>query len=61
MGEGAPAAEQKQAIRLETWSRLDREEISTFPRPAKGRIPNVRGADAAAARLAPEAAVVAAK
>jgi 5-formyltetrahydrofolate cyclo-ligase len=52
MRAGAPIGERKQAIRVETWSRLDREGISTFPRPVRGRIPNVRGADAAAARLA---------
>jgi 5-formyltetrahydrofolate cyclo-ligase len=31
---------------------LDREGISTFPRPVRGRIPNVREAEAAAERLA---------
>jgi 5-formyltetrahydrofolate cyclo-ligase len=46
------SAQQKQAIRLATWSRLDAEKVSTFPRPVKGRIPNVKGADAAAERLA---------
>ncbi|HYY87514.1 MAG TPA: 5-formyltetrahydrofolate cyclo-ligase [Chloroflexota bacterium] len=45
------AAERKQAIRLAVWERLDREKISTFPRPVKGRIPNVKGAEAAAERL----------
>ena len=45
-------AEQKQAIRLAVWQRLDAEGISTFPRPVRGRIPNVKGADAAAERLA---------
>ena len=45
-------AEQKQAIREQVWRRLDAEGISTFPRPVRGRIPNVRGADAAAERLA---------
>jgi 5-formyltetrahydrofolate cyclo-ligase len=46
------AAEDKQAIRLAVWQRLDAEGISTFPRPVRGRIPNVKGADAAAERLA---------
>jgi len=45
-------AEQKQAIREQVWRRLDAEGISTFPRPVRGRIPNVRDADAAAERLA---------
>ena len=45
-------AEQKQAIREHVWRRLDAEGISTFPRPVRGRIPNVRDADAAAERLA---------
>lgn len=34
------------------WRRLDDQQISTFPRPVRGRIPNVRDADAAAERLA---------
>jgi 5-formyltetrahydrofolate cyclo-ligase len=46
------AAEEKQAVRLAIWQRLDAEGISTFPRPVRGRIPNVKGADAAAERLA---------
>jgi 5-formyltetrahydrofolate cyclo-ligase len=45
-------AQEKQAIRLAMWQRLDAEGISTFPRPVRGRIPNVKGADAAAERLA---------
>jgi 5-formyltetrahydrofolate cyclo-ligase len=45
-------AEDKQAIRLAVWHMLDAEGISTFPRPVRGRIPNVKGADAAAERLA---------
>ena len=45
-------AEDKQAIRLAVWQMLDANGISTFPRPVRGRIPNVRGADAAAERLA---------
>ena len=42
----------KQQIRETVWRRLDAEGISTFPRPVRGRIPNVRDADAAAERLA---------
>lgn len=46
------AAERKQHIREAVWRRLDTEDISTFPRPVRGRIPNVRDADAAAEQLA---------
>jgi 5-formyltetrahydrofolate cyclo-ligase len=46
------AAATKQGIREAVWSRLDAEGISTFPRPVRGRIPNVRDADAAAEQLA---------
>jgi 5-formyltetrahydrofolate cyclo-ligase len=46
------AAEEKQRIREAVWRRLDSERISTFPRPVRGRIPNVRDADAAAEQLA---------
>jgi 5-formyltetrahydrofolate cyclo-ligase len=44
--------ERKQASREAVWARLDREGISTVPRPVRGRIPNVKQADAAAQRLA---------
>ena len=46
------SAEHKQRVRERIWKLLDSEGISTFPRPVRGRIPNVRGADAAAERLA---------
>jgi 5-formyltetrahydrofolate cyclo-ligase len=46
------AADAKQRIREAVWRRLDLEGISTFPRPVRGRIPNVRLADDAAAQLA---------
>jgi len=46
------AAAEKQRIREAVWRRLDAERISTFPRPVRGRIPNVRDADAAAEQLA---------
>jgi 5-formyltetrahydrofolate cyclo-ligase len=45
-------AAHKQRIREAVWSRLDALGISTFPRPVRGRIPNVRDADAAAEQLA---------
>jgi len=46
------AADAKQRIREAVWRRLDSEGISTFPRPVRGRIPNVRLADRAAEMLA---------
>jgi 5-formyltetrahydrofolate cyclo-ligase len=46
------AAAEKQRIREAVWRRLDSEGISTFRRPVRGRIPNVRDADAAAEQLA---------
>jgi 5-formyltetrahydrofolate cyclo-ligase len=39
-------------VREGVWRELDARGISTFPRPVRGRIPNVRDADAAAERLA---------
>jgi 5-formyltetrahydrofolate cyclo-ligase len=45
-------AEEKQAIREGVWRALDALGVSTFPRPVRGRIPNVQGADHAAERLA---------
>jgi 5-formyltetrahydrofolate cyclo-ligase len=44
--------ERKQASREAVWAQLDREGISTVPRRVRGRIPNVKQADAAARRLA---------
>jgi 5-formyltetrahydrofolate cyclo-ligase len=46
------AAETKQLIREGVWRKLDALGVSTFPRPVRGRIPNVKDADAAAERLA---------
>jgi 5-formyltetrahydrofolate cyclo-ligase len=46
------AAQQKQEVREGVWRRLDALGISTFPWPVRGRIPNVKHADAAAERLA---------
>ena len=41
----------KQQIRQRVWARLERDGAARFP-GARGRIPNFRGAEAAAARLA---------
>jgi 5-formyltetrahydrofolate cyclo-ligase len=38
-------------VREGVWRQLDALGISTFPRPVRGRIPNVKDADAAAERL----------
>jgi 5-formyltetrahydrofolate cyclo-ligase len=46
------ASARKQAIRAKAWARLETEGLATFPRPIIGRIPNFRGAEQAAARLA---------
>jgi 5-formyltetrahydrofolate cyclo-ligase len=43
----------KQAVREHVWELLEREGAARFP-GARGRIPNFRGAEAAAARLADE-------
>lgn len=42
----------KQAIRERVWKRLERRRAGRFPFPLAGRIPNFRGAEAAAARVA---------
>ncbi len=42
----------KQAIRERVWVRLERRRVGRFPFPLAGRIPNFRGAEAAAARAA---------
>ncbi|MFB6093923.1 MAG: 5-formyltetrahydrofolate cyclo-ligase [Halanaeroarchaeum sp.] len=42
----------KQAIREEVWDDLEEAGVARFPVPPHGRIPNVAGADDAAARLA---------
>jgi 5-formyltetrahydrofolate cyclo-ligase len=46
-----PAAETKQAVRERIWALLEAERAARFP-GARGRIPNFRGAEAAAARFA---------
>jgi 5-formyltetrahydrofolate cyclo-ligase len=47
----AAAARAKQGVRERVWATLEREGVARFP-GAQGRIPNFRGAEAAAARLA---------
>lgn len=39
-------------MREATWQRLSDERLARFPLPIRGRIPNFKGAEAAAARLA---------
>jgi 5-formyltetrahydrofolate cyclo-ligase len=59
-GTDTPAAV-KAALRQAVWHRLEAEGLATFPRPVAGRIPNFRGAEAAAARLAATPAFQAAR
>ena len=47
----APAVDPKQAVRERIWERLEREGAARFP-GTSGRIPNFRGAEAAATLLA---------
>ncbi len=42
----------KQELREQAWARLMEEHAAAFPFPIEGRIPNFRGAEQAAARLA---------
>ena len=42
----------KPAIRERVWKLLERRRVGRFPFPLAGRIPNFRGAEAAAARAA---------
>jgi len=42
---------EKQELRERIWRELERRGVVTFPKPARGRIPNFVGSDAAAARL----------
>jgi len=44
--------QRKAEIRKHVWDELERKDIATFPRPVFGRIPNFKGADAAARKLA---------
>jgi len=55
------AAEHKAAIREQIWALLVTRGLATFPRPIHGRIPNFRGAEQAAARLAESAPFKAAR
>jgi 5-formyltetrahydrofolate cyclo-ligase len=48
-GEGVSG---KQALRERVWKQLERRRVARFPLPVAGRIPNFRGAEAAAARAA---------
>lgn len=41
----------KSEIRNQVWERLRNRQLARFPFPIKGRIPNFKGAEAAAARL----------
>ena len=47
----APRVDSKQEIRERVWALLQRDHVARFP-GARGRIPNFRGAEQAAARLA---------
>jgi 5-formyltetrahydrofolate cyclo-ligase len=60
VSEGSAAA-RKHAIRQQVWARLEAEGLAAFPRPIAGRIPNFRGAEQAAARLAATEAFQAAR
>ena len=42
---------EKQVLRERVWQELESRGLVTFPKPARGRIPNFVGSDAAAARL----------
>jgi len=44
--------QRKAAIRKQVWDELEGKDIATFPRPVFGRIPNFKGADDAARKLA---------
>lgn len=41
----------KQSFRLKVWEHLEKNDLVVFPRPCKGRIPNFKGAPAAAEKL----------
>ncbi|NWG10008.1 MAG: 5-formyltetrahydrofolate cyclo-ligase [Nitrososphaerales archaeon] len=41
----------KQEVREKVWSEMERKGITTFPLPCFGRIPNFKGAEAAALKL----------
>jgi len=50
-GDKSPTYKTKQALREKIWSRLTLRRLGRFPFPLTDRIPNFRGAEAAAARL----------
>jgi len=51
LGDEPANAGDKQALRERIWALLTRRRLGRFPFPLTGRIPNFRGAEAAAARL----------
>jgi 5-formyltetrahydrofolate cyclo-ligase len=55
------AAQGKAAVRERVWALLETRGLATFPRPIHGRIPNFRGAEQAADRLADSAPFKAAR
>ena len=50
-GGNSPHSQAKQALREKIWALLTRRRLGRFPFPLTDRIPNFRGAEAAAARL----------
>ncbi|BES80768.1 5-formyltetrahydrofolate cyclo-ligase [Pyrodictium abyssi] len=46
------SSREKQRIREQIWRLLEERGVAAFPRPVYGRIPNFKGAEEAAARLA---------
>ncbi|MFQ5911323.1 MAG: 5-formyltetrahydrofolate cyclo-ligase, partial [Thermoplasmata archaeon] len=42
---------EKDAIREKIWNLMEEKDIALFPRPVHGRIPNFKGADAAAKKV----------
>lgn len=52
MGGGEGALGSKESLRRLVWDRLSREGVALPPLPPHGRIPNFRGAEVAATRLA---------
>lgn len=51
----------KQAIRERVWREMEAKGVTTFPKPARGRIPNFVGSREAAARLHSLSAYISAK
>lgn len=42
----------KRTMRQKVWDYMEKNDMCNFPRPASGRIPNFKGAEEAARRLA---------